>query len=393
MIKDMKKCCGCGACRDICPKKCIVMKKTDEGFLYPQINSSECVNCGLCDTVCPVQSSAEKRKASRGYIAFAKNNAQRESGSSGGVFGACASYVIKNGGVVFGAGFDEALKLKQYCVSGEKDLPRLYKSKYLQCDTNDFYKAVKKQLNDNKFVLVCNTPCNISALKNYLKRDYENLLTVDFVCHGVPSQDFFDKCMSWYEAEKGMKITGYTFRKKINGASTPHLFEIQYKKDGKIGAKTDLYLKDPFYNAFQKRLSIRSSCHSCNYASPERVSDITIGDFHDVDKVKSGYDRMRGVSMVLVNSEKGIRFFELIENGLDICEVDADVLIENNECLMSSTPMPAKRKDFFENLENKGVKYLAENELNYKKEFKKLVYYKMPKQIRAILKKVILGGI
>lgn len=393
MIKDMEKCCGCGACRDICPKKCITMKKSDEGFLYPEITSSECVNCGLCDTVCPVQAGIEKKKASHGYIAFSAKNTQREYGSSGGIFGVFANCIINNGGVVFGAGFDANLKLKQYCVSDEKDLTKLYKSKYLQCDTTDFYKAVEERLKQNKFVLVCNTPCNISALKNYLKRDYENLITVDFVCHGVPSQDFFDLCMDWYEAEKGMKITGYTFRKKTKNASTPHLFEIQYKKDGKINTKTDLYLKDPFYNAFQKRVSIRRSCYSCNYASPERVSDITIGDFHDVDKVKDGYDRMKGVSMVLIQSEKGMRLLEAVEKHLDICEAEADVLIANNECLMSPTSIPKSRETFFEHLENGGVRFLAENELNYKKEFKKLVYYKMPKPIRAILKKVILGGI
>lgn len=393
MIKELEKCCGCGACSDICPKKCITMEKSIDGFLYPCVNAVDCVECGLCDTVCPQQNCKEKLISSHGYIAFSKNPQQRENGSSGGIFGTAAAYVIDKGGAVFGAGFDDNLKLRQYCVNEKNELKRLYKSKYLQCDTEDFYRNVKELLESGRYVLVCNTPCNISALKNYLKKDYNNLLTIDFVCHGVPSQDFFDQCMEWYNTDRGMKILEYKFRKKTASAATPHLFEIKYEKNNKLYIKTDLYLKDPFYNAFQKRLSVRQSCYDCNYAMPQRISDITIGDFHDIDKVKKGYDRMMGVSMILVNSSKGMDMLDNIKELLDICETDIETLTANNECLKSPTSRPKNREEFFEHLKNKGVEYLTDNELNYRKDWKALVYYKMPERIRKILKKVILGGI
>ncbi len=391
MIEKLNNCCGCSACCDVCPSECIKMIKHNDGFLYPKVDDNKCIDCGMCNKVCPCQHDVSKKHSKSGYAAFAINPISRKSGSSGGIFGTIAEYVISKDGVVFGAGFDENLQLRQYCASTVTELERMYKSKYLQCNMNDFYKNVKRQLDAGNLVLVCNTPCNISALQNYLKKDYPNLYLLDFVCHGVPSQDFFNKNIKWYKQKKKIDIIEYNFREKTKHASTPHLFKIKYKRNGSVYSKTDLYIKDPFYNAFQKRLSLRESCYNCIYAEERRVSDITLGDFHDIGKIKKGYDRMAGVSMVLVNSEKGIRLFERIKHELNIIEVETKVLADNNECLKTSTVKPKNREQFLGNLNQKGVNYLVSHELKALNEWKKLLYYKMPDKMRKQIKKIVLG--
>ena len=258
-------CCGCRLCSDVCPAECIDIQEDEYGFIKPVINKSNCINCGICENKCPSLNFPELKNSVVGYAGFSKNNDERYSGSSGGIFGVLANEIIRSGGVVFGAAFDENLCLVQMKAEKESDLNNLYKSKYLQCDMTGYYSEVKNELDKGKTVLVCNTPCNIAALKNCLDKAYENLITVDFVCHGVPSQKFFDKCIKWYEENKGIKIIDYSFREKKKGGTTPHLFKIKYIKNNKIKEKVDLYLKDPFYNAFQKRLSMRESCYKCHF--------------------------------------------------------------------------------------------------------------------------------
>ncbi len=326
----------------------------------------------------------------KGYMMYANDNETRRLGSSGGIFGLLAQNVIKNGGIVFGAAFDENLKLTIGKAETPEELLPLYKSKYIQCNTTGLFGSVEQELKKGRSVLVCNTPCNIAALKKYLKNDYDNLLLVDFVCHGVPSQDFFDKCLDWYR-RKNMLLTKVSFREKAPHAATPCLVTIQYEKNKKVKEKKLLYLFDPFYLAFQKRISLRPSCYTCQYATDKRVSDITIGDFHEIEKFIPNLDRMKGVSMVLPNSCKGeAAINEIMANAVSK-EFPENILVENNECLMHPAIEPKRRKLFFETLNKEGIDYLIKTELNFKKEWKKILYYQMPKGIRKILKKFILG--
>jgi len=382
-------CCGCRVCENVCPHKCITFKLNNEGFIYPVIGE-ECVGCGICKSKCPSNTDNVLTPID-GYMAFSNDAKNRKKGSSGGIFGLLAREVIKDSGIVFGAAFDENLKLISKSAETEEELECLYKSKYLQCNNTKMYKRVKEELEKGKKVLVCNTPCNIAALKNYLGREYENLVLIDFVCHGVPSQDFFDKCIHWYERNKNIKILSYSFREKIKKSPTPHLFKIKYIKNGIYREKTNLYFKEPFYFAFQKRISLRMSCYDCLYAKKERASDITLGDFHDIEKFTNKYDRMQGISMVLLNTDKGKNTFDKILNNLTVEKFDIETLVKNNECLSGSTAMPKKRENFFEKLNDFGIDYLVRTELNSKKEWKKKIYYNMPAFVRKVLKRIVIG--
>ena len=381
-------CSGCRLCEEVCPKACISFEKDKEGFLYPEIGDA-CIKCGLCEKKCPVLGTPLKHLADEGYMAFSNDKSLRMKASSGGIFGEISKWVIGNGGVVFGAELDQKLKLVWGMADTESKLEGLYKSKYIQCDMQGFYKAVKSQVESNRLVLVSSAPCNIAALRNYLGKDYDNLILLDFVCHGVPSQDFFDKCMKYYKDSCGKEILKYSFRAKKKSASSTKLFEIKYIRNGRMKKKTDFYLNDPFYSAFQKRISLRPSCYECKFAEEKRVSDITMGDFHTIEKYCKGIDRMDGVSMVLLNTEKGKNVFSKIKGGLSIQRFAVDVLANNNECLKGAAKCPADRVEFFDMLENDGVEGLLKNMLKPSKAA--LVYYSLPKIVRKILKRLVLG--
>lgn len=388
--KITDNCCGCRLCEEICPQKAIEFVLNEEGFFYPFV-SDQCIGCKKCVSLCPINQKGANSISFEGYMSFSADDDIRKNGSSGGVFGLLAKSVITEGGIVFGAAFDENLKLVTKFAETENELNRLYKSKYLQCDTTGLYKRVENEVRSGRKVLVCNTPCNNAALKNYLKKEYENLLLVDFVCHGVPSQDFFDKCIDWYKRKRKIEVYEYKFREKTKKSVTPHLLKLKYIKKGKEKEKVMLYLNDPYYLAFQKRISIRQSCYDCGFATDKRISDITIGDFHDIDKFTNKYDRMKGISMVLINSSKGLKAFEAIKENLVFEKFPVETLVENNECLKIPTKKPKERDKFFINLSGLGIDYVIKTELNSKREWKKTLYYSIPKSARKLIKKIVIG--
>ncbi len=387
---EKNKCSGCGLCADICPNHAIELQKDIEGFLYPNVNGT-CVNCSLCSLKCPANNQREGSYPLQGYMAYSIKDNVRHEGASGGIFGTVARHVLKKGGVVFGAAFNDKLELVQYKAEKEEELSAVCKSKYLQCNMQGFYEKVKKELEEKRLVLVCNTPCNIAALKSFLPTKNKNLILMDFVCHGVSSQSFFNECLSWYEHKKDKKIKKYSFREKKKRSATPHLFKIEYVENKKEKRKVDVYLKDPFYLAFQKRISLRPSCYSCKYATGYRTSDITVGDFHTIENYKKHINRMEGVSMVLINSEKGDNLFNAIKESIRAELFEVETLIKNNECLNRPTQFPKQREIFFEALNKSGIEKTVETFLNYKNEWKALLYYKMPKFMRKVVKRIVFG--
>ena len=392
-ITDKSKCCGCGTCSLACSQKCISIEQDNLGFLFPQIDNRECIHCGRCRQVCPLIDVQECKETNKGvYAAFANNAEDRFNGSSGGVFGTVAQWVLSKNGIVFGAGFDETLRLKCMTAQNNEELLKLYKSKYLQSEVGDKFERIKEELKNERCVLFCSTPCQVAALRKYLgpQSNSPYLILVDFFCHGVPSQDFFDKCIKCVETKKGIKISEYEFRTKIQNGSTPHYYTYRYAtKQGRLKQKTNLYLFDPFYLGFQKYITLRDSCYKCPFGSGNHCGDITIGDFHDVDNYVRGINRFDGISTVIINSQKGQDVWDLINNKLHVYPLQMDVLMKDKIIFSGATPKPARRDEFMNDLQNKEFEEVVSKWLDSRKEWKKVIYYHLPKTIRHVLKRML----
>lgn len=214
---NCKKCTACGACIQICPKNCIKLKGNGNGFLYPSINISECIGCGLCNKVCSVgKHSNETDRTPMSYACASADDRMLSQATSGGIFGAIAICVLENGGVVYGCAYTEHLQATHVRADNKESLYALYGSKYVQSNTQNTYKECEEDLKAGRQVLYSGTPCQIAGLKNYLQKDYTNLITVDLVCHGVASQAYFDKYIGLLEREEGAVCTDYNFRSKRN---------------------------------------------------------------------------------------------------------------------------------------------------------------------------------
>ena len=387
-IIDEKKCCGCRACIDVCPKKCIITRVGTLGHIFPQVDSTKCINCNLCESVCPFIKESGNESLKSSYIAFNKGQDIRAISSSGGLFYSFASRYFDLGYTIYGACFDEDLTLKTKGINRIEELQPLCKSKYLQSDTTGIYQEIKKTLDDGKGVLFCGTPCQVAALKLFVKKDYENLVLIDFFCHGVPSQIYFDKCKELVENKNGIKIVGYQFRTKIKKGVTPHYFTINYLKDNKEKTKTDFYYKSPNYAAFQRYINLRESCYNCKFAKEDRNSDITIGDFHDIELFRKDINRFDGVSLVIVNTKKGLSVLNDIKPDLFINEIDYKTLQENNVISYGGTTRPKDRDSFINDYENLSFEELNKKWFNKKKYFKQSIYYHMPRFLRKIAKRI-----
>jgi len=390
-ISTKAMCCGCAGCKTVCPTNAINMVTDEMGFVFPKVNNDICLNCGLCEKNCPVLNHKNEKDLDHNiYIAFAKDKDIRFNGSSGGMFGLIAKHIIEESGVVYGAAFDDNLKLKCTCAKTLEELYPLYKSKYLQSDLGESFEKIKNQLDNGIKVLFVSTPCQVYALKLFLNKEYQNLLTVDFVCHGVPSQWLFDKCKAYVEKEKNIRIFDYSFRAKKKNGTTPHYYTVKYEKQGKIREKTALYIDSPFYYGFQKYITLRDSCYDCRFSHSNRVSDITIGDFHEVDKYINGINRFDGVSSFIVNTQKGQEIWSLIKNNTVFYELDFKTLLQNGELMCGGTQEPKSREEFVTALKTKNFQAVVDKYLNGKKQWTKRIYYSLPNIVRKIMKRVMI---
>lgn len=341
-------CNGCSACRSVCPVGCIEMKRNAEGFLFPVVDESRCVQCGLCGRICPVnaQRNAMQLEMPKAYAAVSKNHTQRKESSSGGVFSLLAEYVLGQGGVVFGAAFDEGFHLRHIVVETTEGLAQLRGSKYVQSEIGDAYLQAKAYLKAGKLVLFTGTPCQIGGLKAYLQKDYENLITQDIICHGVPSPEVWEKYKGYLEKKAGSKLSGASFRDKEQGwKQYCTRFSFTNGKQILTAAREDLYMR-----AFLGNICLRPSCHDCVYKSVNRISDITLADFWGVQKVTPELDDDQGTSLVFLHSQKGRNLFEAIASGVDSRPVDPQLAVTYNASMITSTVRPATRETFLQEL-------------------------------------------
>ena len=389
-INEKSQCCGCGNCAMICPQNAIRIEEDECGFTFPEIDLDKCTNCNLCNKSCPVLNHKNAVCLDHSvFAAYAKDSATRFNGSSGGMFGLFAENIIDEGGIVYGAAFDENLQLKCKSVESKDSLYPLYKSKYLQSNIDGQFFAIKEHLQNGKKVLFVSTPCQVFALKLFLKRDYENLYTVDFICHGVPSQKLFDQCREYEEKRDGIKFVSYQFRAKKKNGSTPHYYKLTYSKNGKEKSKTKLYVDSLFYNGFHRKyITLRDSCYDCHFSHSNRISDITIGDFHGIDKYISGINRFDGVSTVCINTEKGMDLWNGVCENAIYYALDFSVLLENGELMCGGTQKPANRDEFIKALKEEPFGVVVRKYLDGTKSYAKKTYYSMPLFVRKIMKKI-----
>lgn len=349
VLKDNKYCTGCGACYNICPFNAISMQSNEEGFLYPVIDKEKCSSCGLCNKIC--NENQQKNNVMESFAAYA-SDAVRTISSSGGIFTLLAELVLNNGGYVCGAAFSyDYKKVEHIIISSKEELYKLRSSKYLQSNTKKVFSEIKKLLSDGKQVLFSGTPCQVDALNKFLQKKYDNLITVDILCHGVPSPLVWKKYVE--EVAQGKRIVKATFRDKKIGW-TPNLLLLLLFDDNSTFEETAD--KNLFYRAFLQNLCLRQSCATCKYTSINRVADITLGDFWGVNKFDKNMNDKKGTSSVLINTEKGKQVFSYIKPSLKkIKKAPLKLIVKGNPILKKPAKTHQNRNRFFKNLNTKNI--------------------------------------
>ena len=356
MIEVLNKidCCGCSACVQICPVKCIRMQEDEEGFLYPEIDDALCINCGKCLNVCPYEKAGftfkdGKDELGRCYAAYYNNDTIRYQSSSGGMFRAFADKVIEQGGVVFGAVFDKDFTAYHTYTETIEGLVPMMGSKYLQSRTQGVFPLAKQFLDDNRPVLFTGCGCQIAGLKAFLGKDYPNLLTIDLICHGVDSPKI------WREYLKALfpdeEVVSVSFRDKCTGQDNSSIYIKGEKSEFKIREKKAIYFK-----SWSLGLFARPSCSACPFKNDNRTSDITISDCWGYQKIAPELYDGKGLSSVVIHTKRGKEFFDSITPKLVYKESCLeDVKQFNADYIRTVSPFNWKKRKKFWKRYNKGA--------------------------------------
>ena len=339
-IEDPKDCCACGACLNICPKDAITMREDAAGFFYPAVDETLCVGCGRCVDVCVFTKDGEGAGGDPAvYAAVNRDRDVLKQSSSGGVFSVLADAVLEKGGAVFGAAWGDDLTLSHICVEKRDDLAKLRGSKYVQSSTGTAFRRVKEILTEGRYVCYSGTPCQIAGLKAYLGKDYDTLLTVDIICHGVPSMKMLQDDLGQVSGVDLREIRDIKFRDKsygwgVNGSLTAG------NKKRKYNAGTS-----PYYFYFLKGEVYRESCYRCRFPSEGRQGDLTLGDYWGIRGemiAKLGAIKPdEGISCVLANTEKGKEWLSSVSGALALAPTDRkSVEKRNGQLTKPSTPLP-----------------------------------------------------
>lgn len=323
--KHKKDCCGCNACAEVCPKKCIEMRHDGKGFLYPDVDTHTCIECGLCEKVCPFPADESRlRRPEKAIAAWAKDAAVQQRSSSGGAAYLLGRKILEQGGVVYGCAAD-GMTIHHVRIDRVEELHRLQGSKYVQSDTRGIFSQVRADLDAGLTVLFIGTPCQTAGLRRFIRRNANRLYLVDLICHGVPSQKMLRDHLR--PIIRGHHVDRILFRKE--GSFAIRLYEGD--REFYVGAYDNATNPDIYYVAFENGKIFRPSCYNCAYACPERVSDITVGDFwgyKDLDKLPER--AQKGLSVILTNTEKGHLLYESISNMVETDIRPVDEAIKGN---------------------------------------------------------------
>lgn len=384
-MKVGKDCCGCNACEQLCPKKCITFEYDSEGFLYPQVNADLCTDCGLCAGRCPITSDVERGKNPEVYAAKYTDRDTVFNSTSGGIFILLALNVLEKGGVVFGCAYDENLVAKHIAVESKDELYRLQSSKYVQSDTRGIYTLVKKELENGREVLFSGTGCQAGGLKAFLNKDYPNLLIVDIVCHGVPSPKLFEKYLDYMGKKLGGKVREYNFRSKEKRG-----WDLYYKASSDKKSKSDYGFFDAYYNAFLNCKTYRESCYNCKFANSERAGDITLADYWGIQKMHPEFFDSNGVSLVLVNNERGRKAWAEISGNVKAIPSTLEKAAVMNGNLVAPSKRPSCRDSIYDGMDGDFdlyVKTKLKFKINPKTKIKKMIPVLFKQKILKLVRK------
>lgn len=351
-LASKTNCTGCTACVSICPNNCITMQTDEYGFPIPVVTEpNNCTECHLCEQACPVLHKNEVQETPLiAYAAFNQNESVRMNSSSGGLFSEFATEVLNNGGIVFGAAYDNEFRVHHIGIEKKDELKQLFGAKYSQSDLGDTFKQILCELKNNREVLFAGTPCQVAGLKSFLRKDYINLTCIDFVCHGVPSP------MAWQEYVKyraemdnyGSLPVSINLRSKNTGWSRyrySNVFKYDEEKEHSCLSGDSLFMK-----LFVEDYISRWSCDDCKFKGYNRVSDITIGDFWGIWDIDSSMDDDKGTSVMILQSDKGKDMFEQIKGRIVYKEVSLEETSLQNPSLLVSSRLKENRQEVLEQI-------------------------------------------
>lgn len=386
------ECCACGACVNICPKNAVSMKEDKYGFLFPSIDENLCIDCQMCKKVCAYQNITETNNPLKTWVAVSGNKKSLEKSASGGVFYTIANKVIKDGGCAVGAAFDSNFNLNHITARNSEELKKLQGSKYTQSSTNLIFRDIKKMLLNGEKVLFSGCPCQVAGLKAYLGKNYDNLVTVDLICHGVPSNRALKDYLKTFENKKNISIKDFCFRDKSIGWGKNGSIISEKNKKYKLFETSESYF---FY--FAHSLIMRENCYKCKYACKNRTGDISIGDFWGIEKEhpeiigKNGINESKGISVIIANTQKGIDIVEENKNLFQIYESSFEKASRGNEQLKRPSKYNPKREEILQLYAESGWE-AVETRFNKNIGMKKYTGYIksfIPKGLKRQLKKIL----
>lgn len=377
-ICERRDCTGCYACFNICPKHAIAMIEDEYGRVYPIIDEEKCINCGLCKRICPQLNSVEFYEPKTAYAMYNKDADIRKASTSGGAATTFYSAILDKGGVIYGANNIEKGKFKFIRITKKSDLYKVKGSKYVHCYIENTFSQAKEDLNNNRRVLFIGTPCQIAGLKMYLKKDYENLITVDLICHGVPTQQLLKDEISLH-VKNINKVTKVTFREKD--------FSFRLYEDDKLvyDEKNDT---NYYYYRFSNAMFYRENCYECKYAKRQRVSDITIGDFWGLKSQNKNFkDESKGISLVMPNTTKGDVFLKECLGCMSYEEHSVDEAVIGNHQLIHPTKKHKDYDKFMKLYKKNGYEKACRKTRTFKQILKSIkvvndTYYKIKRKLK-----------
>ena len=363
-ILSKKNCCSCTACVSVCPKQCIEMRADGEGFNYPTVKADACINCGKCESVCPVihnEICFINNFNIEGYIVRDKRHDVVAASTSGGFFTSLAEYVLKKGGVVYGAEFDDDFRVHHTRILDISGIGKFRGSKYVASDINGIFIDVKQDLITNKKVLFTGVPCQIAGLKSFLQKEYDNLITMDVICRGTPSPLFWKKHLEYQGNKYKSKIQFVRIRNKTSGYhSSTMLIEFVNGKKIYESARTNYYLK-----AFFADICSKPHCYNCAFKHEEHCSDFTVYDAWHAAQLADIKDDDKGWTNMMIQSQKGHEFFEKINNNFEYFKINYKKAIELDGIMVkNSVPWNENRKHFFEKINEENFKEHCQNYVN-----------------------------